>query len=111
MEQELRRGRWEVRGDPFTAVEIEICGRGENVARSYAACFAAKEATLKALGLAVSDLGYLREVEVLLGRNRRHNIRLSARTLKEAQRLEIKRIWLSMAATKKYSIAMVVLEA
>ncbi len=111
MQRELGKGSWDPDRDVFTAAEITDCQSARSASLQYATCFAAKEAVLKALGLAVGDLGFLREVEVRLGPNGRHSIALHGRTLGEANRLGVKHIWLSIASTKKHSSAMVVLEA
>ena len=111
VEQELAHGAWKPREGVFTESEIERCECGVRPGARYAACFAAKEATLKALGIEVADLGLLREVEVLMGRTAEHAIELHARTKHEAQRLGVKRIWLSIASTTKHAGAVVVMES
>jgi len=48
----------------FTPLEIAECDTARDAAREYAARFAAKEATLKSLGLRPPDTGVFREIEV-----------------------------------------------
>jgi holo-[acyl-carrier protein] synthase len=64
MEEELARNEWRQEEGIFTAKEISWCDAGQEPARRYAACFATKEAALKALSLQVSDLAMFREVEL-----------------------------------------------
>ena len=47
----------------FTETEQEYCDKRSNPAASYAACFAAREAVLKALGTGFSGMG-LKDVSV-----------------------------------------------
>ena len=67
VERELAQGEWRLGDGIFTSREISRCSGDRRPAICYAACFAAKEATLKALGVEVADLGMMREVEVELG--------------------------------------------
>ena len=64
VERELARGEWPAGDSVFTAAEIR---HGQSTGRPvghFAACFAAKEAALKALGLPIEDLAMFREIEV-----------------------------------------------
>jgi holo-[acyl-carrier protein] synthase len=63
----MRRALEEDPGLPsavFTPREVAECARARDPARQYAARFAAKEATLKGLGLRPCDTGVFRDIEV-----------------------------------------------
>jgi holo-[acyl-carrier protein] synthase len=109
VERELARDEW-LQGDGiFTSQEISQCSRNRRPAVCYAACFAAKEATLKALGVEVADLGMMREVEVELGD--RCAIVLHDRMKSESEQLGVRHIRLSIAPSKRQTGAMVILES
>ena len=109
VERELARDEW-LQGDGiFTSQEISRCSRNRRPALCYAACFAAKEATLKALGVEVADLGMMREVEVELGD--RCAIVLHDRMKSESEQLGVRHIRLSIAPSKRQTGAMVILES
>ena len=111
VERELTGGSWAAGQGVFTDGEIARCERGAQPGMRYATCFAAKEATLKALGREVEDLGLLREVELVQGGNDKPAITLHARMQSEGQRLGVRRIWLSMAATEEHACAVVIVES
>ena len=111
VEQELARGEWAQEDGIFSGEEIRHCNTDKNSARRYAACFAAKEAALKALGTAVGDLAILREVEVKFGTGGEYGVVLHDRLQAEAGRLGVRHINLSIAATKTQTGAMVILES
>ena len=71
VQRELAKSPWADNHGIFTAQEIARCRGSSRLVARYAACFAAKEATLKALGVGVSDLAMFREVEIGLDRQRR----------------------------------------
>jgi holo-[acyl-carrier protein] synthase len=109
VERELARDEW-LQGDGiFTSQEISRCSSHRRPALCYAACFAAKEATLKALGVEVADLGMMREVEVELGD--RCAIVLHDRMKTESEQLGVRHIRLSIAPSKQQTGAMVILES
>ena len=109
MQRELARAEWRLGDGIFTSREISQCSRDRRPALCYAACFAAKEATLKALGVQVADLGLLREVEVELGD--RCEIVLHDRMKLESQRLGVRHVRLAIAPSKRQTGAMVILES
>ena len=111
VEQELLRGKWLLNDGIFTPEEISRCSSKKKPALDYAACFAAKEATLKALGFEVSDLGVFREVEVGLGGTNEYTVVLHQRLKAEAERLGVRRIHLSIAQSAHQTGAIVILEA
>ena len=110
VEQELRRGAWQPADRIFTSREIQQCNSARDPARRYAACFAAKEAVLKALGGPPRDLGSFREVEVERGRDRRYTVVLHDRLRADSEQLGVRRIWLSVAQQAAQTAAMAILE-
>jgi len=107
---ELARGDWQSSDGAFTPAELTYCNRGGRRERRFAACFAAKEATLKALGSGVEDLGTFREVETKFGPGFQGAILLRNRLQKKAEQLGVRRITLSVAPGRKLVAAMVVLQ-
>ena len=109
--QELARGDWRQENGVFTSEEIKRCSTGKNPALRYAACFAAKEATLKALGVEVSDLAMFREVEIGLDENGEYAVVLHDRLKSESEQLGVRHIRISVAAAAKQTGAMVIMES
>lgn len=108
---ELTRGEWLLDDGIFTPEEIRYCNNGRTSGQRYALCFAAKEATLKAINADVRDLGIFREVEVqpgVDGGQYRLILRGSVKT--QFERLGGKRIRLSVARTARSTAAMVLME-
>ena len=108
--RELGRGGW--RGDEgvFTAQEVAYCSADNQPELRYAICFAAKEATLKALGMEIPDLGVFREVELGLDGGS-PILFLRYRPAAAARKLGASRIHVSVASTLKNAAAMVILES
>ncbi len=111
VERELARGAWAQQDGVFSAAEVLFCDSHKHPSVRYAACFAAKEAALKALSLRVADLGFFREIEVLPGPNHEYSLRLSGRAQSASRALGARNALVSVAATAKLSAAVVVLEA
>jgi holo-[acyl-carrier protein] synthase len=111
VQQELARGEWVRENGIFSSEEIRYCSIGKKPALRYAACFAAKEAALKAFGAGVGDLAIFREVEVKAGTGSGYGIVVHHRLKADARRLGVRRINLSIAATKRQTGAMVILES
>ena len=109
--RDLARERWEASSGVFAADEIAYCSAGGRPEQRFAACFAAKEATLKALGTEIPDLGILREVELTSGEGKRSAIVLHHRARAIAEQLGARHINLSLAVGKKKVGAMVILES
>ena len=109
--RELGGGPWRPRDGVFTEAEISYCNRGRQPERRYAACFAAKEATLKALGADVADLGIFREAEVRLDGGGDCRVLLGNRLRAVAGKLGARHINLSVAVQKERVVAMVILES
>ncbi len=110
VERELARGGYR-EGSIFSGEEIRHCDAGKQPARRYAACFAAKEAVLKALGMGAEDLASFREVEVEFGAGSHYGIVLHDRPRAEAGRLGVRHINVSIATDKTQTGAMVILES
>jgi holo-[acyl-carrier protein] synthase len=110
VEQELSRGDWLLADGIFTPEEITYCSAAGKPALRFAACFAAKEATCKALGLQVSDLGLFREAEVVPRNNGSYQVLLHGRLAAAAGALGVRSIALSMAHHGGQTSAIVMLE-
>jgi len=109
VERELVRGRWPLEHDIFTPAEI---GRGNSARRPahhYAACFAAKEAALKALDLAIDDLAMFREVEVEPDAARGYRLAFHGRARVKFEQLGARRASLSITHQARYVGATVIL--
>jgi len=110
VEQELVRGEWLPDEGIFTPEEISYCRSAGRPALRYAACFAAKEATLKALGVQADDLAMFHEIEVGPGIGSQHTILLRDRLKTESEQLGVRRIGLSIAHSGNHTAAIVILE-
>ena len=110
VEQELSRGEWLLADGIFTPEEITCCRAAGKPALRFAACFAAKEATCKALGIQVSDLAWFREVEVAPRNNGGCQVVLHGRLEAAAGTLGVRSIKLSVAHHTGQTSAIVILE-
>jgi len=110
VQKELARSSWANNDGIFTAPEIARCSSRTSVVR-FAACFAAKEATLKALGLDVGDLEMFREVELGADRDGEHPLLLHGRAKERSEQLGVRRVSMTIATSSKLTSAMVVLES
>lgn len=111
VEQELARGQWLADKGIFTPAEISYCSCAGSPALCYAACFAAKEAMLKALAVEPGDLAMFREVELGPGIGSDHTIILHDRLKTESEQLGVRHIRLSIAHSGNHTAAIVILEA
>ncbi len=84
----------------------ELAEVGENTA-SLAVRFAAKEATAKALGTGIGDVGW-QEIEILRGPARQPHLYLHGRASDLAENLELDTWSLSLTHDQNYAIALVV---
>jgi len=90
----------------YTPEEIAYCrGRAPNLA----ARFAAKEATMKALGTGVRGVGW-KDIEVVRHESGAPAIRLHGRAKRRAQRLGLQEIALSLSHSREYAVASVVIQ-
>ena len=88
----------------FTQAEIEYCrGRPPNLAGR----FAAKEATMKALGTGVRGVSW-KDIEVARAPSGAPSILLHGRAKARAQRLGVREISLSISHSREYAVAFVV---
>jgi holo-[acyl-carrier protein] synthase len=88
----------------FTPGEIAYCrGRAPNLAGR----FAAKEATMKALGTGVRGVGW-KDIEVIRAESGAPSVKLHDRAEQRAKRLQIVEISLSMSHSREYAVAFVV---
>ena len=95
----------------FTPGEQTYCERRKGKYESYAARFAAKEATMKALGSGWGrDVGWT-EIEVYRASGGRPEIRLHGKTAAFAERLGIRRFALALTHTSETAMAEVIAEA
>jgi holo-[acyl-carrier protein] synthase len=95
----------------YTAGEIEYCeSRGKPRFQSYAARFAAKEATMKALGTGWNRNVGWSEIEVVRRRGSAPTIVLAGKAAAFAARKKIRGFHLSIAHTAKEAIAHVIAE-
>ena len=90
----------------YTSGEIAYCrGRPPNLA----ARFAAKEATMKALGTGVRGVGW-KDIEVVRQESGAPSIRLHGRAERRAERLGVQEISLSLSHSEDYAVAFVVIQ-
>jgi holo-[acyl-carrier protein] synthase len=101
--ESLRRYGDRFRRRIYTAVEL---AETHESGPSLAARFAAKEATVKALG---SPAMSYHEIEVVRPTGQRPELRLSGRALARAAELGVEEIALSLSHSRQYAVAMVVL--
>ena len=88
----------------YTEAEISYCrGRPPNLA----ARFAAKEATMKALGTGLRGVGW-KDIEVVRDQAGAPCIRLHGRALLRADKLGVKELALSLSHSRNYAVAFVV---
>lgn len=91
-------------GRVFTDRELDEVG--DNVA-SLAVRFAAKEATAKALGTGIGDVGW-QEIEILRGPARQPNLLLHGQASRLADQLDLETWSLSLTHSQSHAIAFVV---
>jgi holo-[acyl-carrier protein] synthase len=90
----------------YTPEEIAYCrGRAPNLA----ARFAAKEATMKALGTGVRGVSW-KDIEVVRHESGAPAIKLHGRAKRRAQRLGLQEIAVSLSHSREYAVASVVIQ-
>ena len=95
----------------FTPGEVKYCeSRGVPRYQSYAARFAAKEATMKALGTGWNRNVGWSEIEVTRERGRAPQVVLSGKAAEFARRRQVKRLHLSLTHSAEQAIAHVIAE-
>jgi len=94
----------------FSKGEIVYCSRHANASIHYGARFAAKESFLKALGIGLGMGVKLSDIEVVSDQDGKPSLALYGEASAQIKKNKIINIHLSLTHTKKYSIAMVILE-
>lgn len=94
----------------FSKGEIAYCSKHANSSIHYGARFAAKESFLKALGIGLGMGVKLSDIEVVSDQDGKPSLALYGEASAQIKKRKIINIHLSLTHTKKYSIAMVVLE-
>ena len=92
-------------GRVYTPGEIAYC---RDRAPNLAARFAAKEATMKALGTGVRGVSW-KDIEVVRHESGAPSIKLHGRCKQRAQRLGVQGIALSLSHSREYAVASVVM--
>jgi holo-[acyl-carrier protein] synthase len=93
----------------FTDEEVAYCRRRRNGHESFAARFAAKEATMKALGHGFGQGIGWREIEVVRG-DGAPTVRLYGAARRYADALGVRRLHLSLTHTAELAMACVIAE-
>jgi holo-[acyl-carrier protein] synthase len=97
--------------DIYTEAEIELCRSSPNSIERFATRFAAKEATMKALGLGWESEGLdWTEIEVTSDDKERPILNLHGKAKKRAADLDVKQTWISLSHEENFATAMVLLE-
>lgn len=94
----------------FTADEALYCGRRRNPYDSYAVRFAAKEASMKALGRGFGEGIGWQDIEVTRGEGP-PRIRLAGAALLRAEALGVRRLHLSLSHSGDIAVAYVIAES
>jgi holo-[acyl-carrier protein] synthase len=95
----------------YTAGEQTYCdGRGRGRFESYAARFAAKEATMKALGRGWGGTLRWQDIEVVRARGERPRIVLAGRAAEFAASLGVRTLHLALTHTRDIAVAEVIAE-
>jgi holo-[acyl-carrier protein] synthase len=95
----------------FTEEEIRYCDSKANRVERYAARFAAKEASMKALGTGWNHGVRWRDIEVFRKPGSRPTIRFHGKAAEFAVRLGATNVALSLSHTAEMAIANVILES
>lgn len=94
----------------FLPGEIDYCRSKRHPAEHFAARFAAKEAVVKALADSRGQGSFWQDIEIRNEQDGRPVVRLHGRAHEMADRLKVRRIFLSMTHTRELAAATVVLE-
>ncbi|PYU34145.1 MAG: holo-[acyl-carrier-protein] synthase [Acidobacteria bacterium] len=94
----------------FTPAEIAYCQRHRDAVERYAARFAAKEATMKALGTGWGKGVRWRDIEVTRQPGGRPTIVLHGAAREHAERMGARHISLSISHSGNFALAEVILE-
>ena len=94
----------------FLPGEIEYCSTRARPWESYAARFAAKEASFKALGAGLSHGLRWKNVEVIKEESGAVSVQLSGKALERARNIQVKQVRLSISHSGDNAIAVVTME-
>jgi len=94
----------------FTKSEIDYCEQRRNSFHHYAGRFAAKEATMKALGTGWQGGIRWTDVEVIAEKTGRPEVKLHGKALQLFKECGAVRILLSITHSREYAVAVVALE-
>ena len=94
----------------FTPAEIAYCERHRDAVERYAARFAAKEATMKALGTGWAKGVRWRDIEVTRQPGGRPGIVLHGAAREYAERMGVRQVSLSITHSANFALAEVILE-
>lgn len=94
----------------FTPAEIAYCERHRNKFERYAGRFAAKEAAMKALGTGWRNGVTWLDIEVTRSSTGKPILQLKGRAREVADRLEVKRISLTITHSGNTALAQVIFE-
>lgn len=111
MKRELARPGGGFKKKVFTPAETAYCEKMRYPARHFAARFAAKEATFKALGASPRSGLSWQEVEVRRARSGAPRLEFHGEARRLAARRRVRRAFLSLAHTAGWAVASVVLES
>lgn len=89
----------------FTAYEIQFCQARRRTMEHFAACWAAKEAILKALGITWKRTLSWTEMEVRTESDARQEVRLSGAVREQAESQNVGKILLSTGHCRAYATA------
>ncbi|MEN8208827.1 MAG: holo-ACP synthase [Candidatus Fermentibacteria bacterium] len=96
--------------DLFLPGEIEYCSSRARPWESYAARFAAKEASFKALGAGLSHGLRWRNVEIIKEESGAVSVQLNGKALEQARNKHVKQVRLSISHSGENAIAVVTME-
>jgi holo-[acyl-carrier protein] synthase len=111
MEAEYRGGDAELLTSLFTPTEIAYCTGKHRPAQHFAARFAAKEAFLKAFGLARGEGIPWREIEIINDDSGRPEVVLHGALRQEAERRRVRAVHVSLSHAGEMAMAEVILES
>lgn len=111
IEQALERHRERFARRLYTPAEIAYCEKFKNKGERYAARFAAKEASFKALGTGWREGVRWRDVEITHQPSGKPELRLSGRALELAKALGVARMAVSISHSDRYVVAQVIFES
>ncbi len=94
----------------FLPGEIEYCSSRARPWESYAARFAAKEASFKALGAGLSQGLRWKNVEIIKEESGAVSVQLNGRALEQANDKQVKHVRLSLSHSGDNAIALVTME-